>query len=338
MNIYDISQRAGVSIATVSRVINNSSHVSEATRKKVMKVIESSGYVPNAFARGLGLGSMKTVGLLCPDASDPYHAMAISMLEKSFRECGYDCLLQCTDDTTESRRNGVESLRTRRVDGMVLIGSVFVEANEHDNRYIIETAQTMPVVIMGAELDGENVYSVLCDDEQATCMAVHALLEGGAKDILYLYHAATFSGRRKLAGFYRGLKECGRELTGAMVKSVPPEVEGDLSRIRDLLLNLDRGGMKFDAVLTSEDPLAVGALKYARAAGRTIPDDLKVMGYNNSSICQMTEPELSSVDSHLSAVTQNVVSTMMDVLSGKAARQRQMLGADLVHRATTKAY
>ena len=86
MNIYDISRRAGVSIATVSRVLNNSPHVSEATRKKVMAVIEGTGYVPNAFARGLGLNTMKTIGLLCPDASDPYLSQALTFLERAFRQ------------------------------------------------------------------------------------------------------------------------------------------------------------------------------------------------------------------------------------------------------------
>lgn len=82
VNIYDISRHAGVSIATVSRVLNNSPHVSEETRRKVMKVIDGCGYVPNAFARGLGLNTMKTIGLLCPDAADPYlraHWLAWSM-------------------------------------------------------------------------------------------------------------------------------------------------------------------------------------------------------------------------------------------------------------------
>ena len=96
MNIYDISKRAGVSIATVSRVLNNSPHVSQATRDRVMKVIEDSGYVPNAFARGLGLNSMQTIGLLCPNASDPYLAQALAFLERALRSKGYDCLLTCT--------------------------------------------------------------------------------------------------------------------------------------------------------------------------------------------------------------------------------------------------
>ena len=136
VNIYDISRHAGVSIATVSRVLNNSPHVSEETRRKVMKVIDGCGYVPNAFARGLGLNTMKTIGLLCPDAADPYLARALACLEHAFRQKHYDCLLSCTNRDLAARRQGVELLTSRHVDGMVLMGSTFIEENSEDNAYI----------------------------------------------------------------------------------------------------------------------------------------------------------------------------------------------------------
>lgn len=82
MNIYDVSEKAGVSIATVSRVLNNSPHVSKKTKERVLAVIEESGYVPNAFARGLGLNTMRTIGLLCPDPADAYLSQALAYLER----------------------------------------------------------------------------------------------------------------------------------------------------------------------------------------------------------------------------------------------------------------
>lgn len=81
MNIYDVSQMAGVSIATVSRVLNGSPKVSEKTKEKVIRVMEEMGYTPNVFARGLGLNTMKTIGIMCPDSSDPYMANAVYYLE-----------------------------------------------------------------------------------------------------------------------------------------------------------------------------------------------------------------------------------------------------------------
>lgn len=96
MNIYDIAKLSGVSIATVSRVINNSPKVSEKIKKKVWDVMNEYDYTPNVFARGLGLNSVKTVGLVCPDVSDRYMASAIAYLEKNLRKYEYDSILMCS--------------------------------------------------------------------------------------------------------------------------------------------------------------------------------------------------------------------------------------------------
>ena len=96
MTIYDISEKAGVSIATVSRVLNGSSSVSEKTKQKVLDVINQCEYTPNAFARGLGLNTMKTIGVMCADSSDLYLAKAIYYIEQKLRVNGYDSILCCT--------------------------------------------------------------------------------------------------------------------------------------------------------------------------------------------------------------------------------------------------
>ncbi len=96
MTIYDISKKSGVSIATVSRVINGKKGVSDATRRRVLSVMNEKGYTPNAFARGLGLRSIKTVGVMCMDVADIYLAAAVSSIERELRRRGYDSLLCCT--------------------------------------------------------------------------------------------------------------------------------------------------------------------------------------------------------------------------------------------------
>ena len=199
--LIQIADKAGVSIATVSRVLNNSPHVSDNTRKKVMAVIEGTGYVPNAFARGLGLNTMKTIGLLCPDASDPYLSQALNNLERSFRQKGYDCLLSCTDKELHARQKGVDLLKSRHVDGMVLMGSTFIEDTSQDNDYIRDAACNVPVVLLNGTFPCENVYGVLCDDQHAVTEATLSLLDSGCRRILCLYHSSNYSGRKKLAGY-----------------------------------------------------------------------------------------------------------------------------------------
>ena len=335
MNIYDISRRAGVSIATVSRVLNNSPHVSENTRKKVMAVIEGTGYVPNAFARGLGLNTMKTIGLLCPDASDPYLAQALTFLERAFRQQGYDCLLSCTDKELPARQQGVELLKSRHVDGIVLMGSSFIEDDPANNAYISEAAKSVPVVLLNGAFPCENVYGVQCDDQRAVTEATLSLLDSGCRRILCLYHSGNYSGRKKLAGYRDAHRLRGMEVDEKLLCFFDHD-KGSVHQVCQTLLALDRKGLQFDAVLTSEDILSVGALKYARAVGKRVPEDLAVIGYNNSSLCQCTEPELTSVDNKLLAICEHIVTTMLGVLEGKEMPQKTVFTGELVKRASTR--
>lgn len=335
MNIYDISRRAGVSIATVSRVLNNSPHVSDNTRKKVMAVIEGTGYVPNAFARGLGLNTMKTIGLLCPDASDPYLSQALTFLERAFRQQGYDCLLSCTDKALHARQQGVELLKSRHVDGIVLMGSSFIEDNPEDNDYIRDAAKNVPVVLLNGSFPCENVYGVLCDDQHAMTETTLSLLDSGCRRILFLYSSANYSGRKKLAGYRAAHALRGVEVDETLLCLFDHE-KSDVNRVRNLLLQLDGEGLQFDAVLTSGDMLAAGALKYARAAGRRVPEELCVVGYDNGSLCLCTEPEMTSVDNKLPNICEHIVATMLGVLEGREMPQKTVFTGELVKRGSTR--
>lgn len=335
MNIYDISRRAGVSIATVSRVLNNSPHVSENTRKKVMAVIEGTGYVPNAFARGLGLNTMKTIGLLCPDASDPYLSQALTYLERAFRQQGYDCLLSCTDKELQARQQGVELLKSRHVDGIVLMGSSFIEDVPSDNDYIRDAAQSVPVVLLNGAFPCDNVYGVQCDDQRAVKEATLSLLESGCKRILCLYHSNNYSGRKKLAGYRDAHAQAGMTVDEKLLCYFDHD-KGSVHQVCETLLQLEREGLAFDAVLASEDILAVGALKYAKAAGKRVPEEMSIVGYNNSSLCVCTEPELTSVDNKLLAICEHIAATMMGVLEGKEMPQKTIFTGELIKRGTTR--
>ena len=209
MNIYDISEKAGVSIATVSRVLNNSARVSQKTREKVLSVMAEYEYVPNPFARGLGLKTMRTIGLLCPNAADYYLANALSFMESRLRKQGYDSMLLCTGKALSDREKGVEWLISKHVDGIILMGSTFVEDNEDGNQYLRNAAKHLPLVLLNASYAGENIYSVLCDDFHATMNATQYLLDQGRKEILYLYHNRNYSGLKKLAGYKAALKNAG---------------------------------------------------------------------------------------------------------------------------------
>ncbi len=331
--IYDISRESGVSIATVSRVINGSQAVSEATRQKVLRVISDCGYTPNAFARGLGLNTMKTIGLLCADVSDAFMAQAISFLEKGLRDHGYDSLLCCTGNLTKNRKKSLELLLSKHVDGVILVGSNFVGMEREQNAYILSAAKKIPVMILNARLDGDNIYCAYCDDQTAAMEATTRLLSAGLRRILYLYQARTYSAVHKLEGYRKAHEALGIPHQEELVMECRP-ADG-IREIKAMLETAAAGGLRFDAVMTATDEMAMGALKYARAQGIRVPEELQVMGFNNSVLCLCAEPELSSVDNKLSSLCQNCVATLMGVLAGEEQPKCSIFSGELVLRGTT---
>ena len=177
INIYDVSKKAGVSIATVSRVLNGNTRVSEKTRDKVINAMKELDYTPNVFARGLGLNTMKTIGIMCIDSSDIYLANAVYYLEQELRKYNYDSILCCTGKDYNNKKNYLELLLSKRVDGIILAGSQFVEnTSEHNNDYIINAAKDVPIVLVNGYLDAANIYSVMCNDEEAVYNATKLLI------------------------------------------------------------------------------------------------------------------------------------------------------------------
>ncbi len=333
MNIYDISKKSGVSIATVSRIINGSSKVSLKTKEKVLAVIDKYGYTPNAFARGLGKNSMNTIGILCADSSDPYLAHAVYFVEQKLRESGYDCLLCCTGHQLEDRKKYLKLLLSKHVDSVILIGSNYVQPDPDQNQYILDASRKIPVMLLNGELDGPNVFSTLCDDFHAMFSTTSKLLKTRGSDILYLYDNISYSGKKKLAGFREAFKVNDIPVNEDLILSIAP-IPFSLKSVCNALTGIANRGIKFNSVMTSNDSLAIGALKYAISAGICVPHELSIIGYNNSDIAEYCDPELTSIDNKLEAISRQCVNTMVGVLSGKDMPQKTVFAAELVKRGT----
>ena len=330
MNIYDISKKAGVSIATISRVINGSTKVSPKTRAKVLAAIEETGYTPNAFARGLGLDSMRTIGILCADASDIYLANAIYILESELRSQGYNSILCCTGYALDKKQRDLKLLISKRIDAIVMIGSNYVENDDKDNHYIIEAAKKIPIMIINGYLDATNVYCCLADDYQATFDITKKLMEKNNKYFLYLYRSESYSGKKKLSGFRDAFDNCHhcdhREL----------KCDGNIT---DIITHIDLIKQSFptiEAIICSDDEIAVGALKWAKKNRINVPAKLSVIGFNNSKYATLSTPELTSIDNHSDSLCKNAVDSLMRVFNGENIPKKLMLSTDLVIRETTK--
>lgn len=333
MTIYDISQKAGVSIATVSRVLNGSDKVSEKTRRKVMAVMEEFSYTPNAFARGLGLNTTKTIGILCADSSDLYLAKAVFYIEQFLRNSGYDSILCCTGYSLENKIKYGSLILSKKVDSIILVGSNFVEASEADNRYISELASSVPVMLLNADYVAPNVYSCLCDDYHSTFSAAEHLIASGRRNIVYVYSSTSYSGSKKLAGYRDCMRQHGMNAAEEFIRPTGESCED----IVNVCSKLQEYGKKnrMDAVMCADDTLAIGAVKYASKCRKKIPEELAIVGFNNSMLSICSIPELTTIDNRLELLCSQLVANLVKVLAGEEIPRKTIYSGVLVERGTT---
>lgn len=334
LTIYDISKKAGVSIATVSRVLNGSNNVRPSTRQKVMDIIEEYDYTPNAFARGMGLNTMHTIGILCADSSDFFLAKAVYYLQQQLQASGYESLLCCTGYNPDVRQNYMNLILSKKVDSLILVGSNFIGTTEEENQYIMEGAAQVPIMLLNAAFDYPNVYSITCDDFSTMYDATSAMLNAGISDILYLYDSHSYSGKKKLGGFKAAMEVNHIENYTDLIHYCDME-HHSICEVTALIEQLSASGRIFHGVITSDDSLAIGAVKYALQKGLRIPEDLSIIGYNNSVLTSCCSPELTSVDNKLETQTGQLVQTLLGVLGGREMPKKSVFSGRLIERETT---
>lgn len=334
LTIYDISKQAGVSIATVSRVLNGSENVKASTREKVLSIIEKNDYSPNAFARGMGLRSLHTIGILCADSSDIFLAKAVYYLEQELQINGYESLLCCTGYNLDVKKQYLNLILSKKVDSIILVGSNFIGFTDEENAYIKEASEQVPVMLLNASFDYDNVYSTLCDDYETMFNATNSMIESGIKDILYIYNSESYSGIKKKKGFSEAMEKSGiKKYSDLMFR-----YDGDIYQTDAVASFIEKIAKKhkFSAVIASEDALAIGAVKYAYENNLKVPEDLSIIGYNNSVLSTCSTPSLTSIDNKLETQTHQLVKTLMGVLNGDEMPKKSIFSGSLVSRATTK--
>ena len=328
MNIYDIAKEAGVSIATVSRVINNKGTVTEATRKKVEAVLEKSGYTPSAIARGMVSKSMKTVAVLTIDIRVPHYAQQAYTIEQAFSHRGYEVILCNTGGGVEATIRYLRAVMEKQVDGVILVGSIF-SAIGRDPR-VEALLRHVPVVLSNGRLDLPNVSSVCLDDEAGAALAVEHMVARGKKNLWYVKDRETAGAAAKQVGFLKACARYGDQVRGRVIET-EFSVEGGKQAAKNLLASC----RSFDGVICGEDETAVGVIKGLTGMGLRIPRDVSVSGYNNSTYAQMCDPRLTSIDNKPEQVALMCVQLLERMMDGESGGTVQIFTPELVVGQTT---
>lgn len=336
MTIYDIAKQAGVSASTVSRVINGKPGIKESTRIKVQKLLEENAYTPNAAARGLVMQSSRFIGILIEDIRVSHHTDSVYIISQEMMECGYTCITLSTGPEPEQKAKYIEMLEQRQVEGAILIGSMFSseEVKESIKKHLPKT----PIVLVNGELDLPNVYSILINEEQGTRECVKYLLEQGRQNLSYLMDTATPSNSRKLQGFrdemfFQGTAPEKCQVVSASGSSMSPSesiARGYAAAEQMLKMYPDT-----DAILCATDLLAIGCLQCLKEKEIPVPDQIAVMGVDNTLYGRLCTPSLSTLDNKLVELSRNAAHLLLDVLGGRETSRKMMLFTDIILREST---
>lgn len=328
VTIYDIAKLANVSASTVSRVANNRPNVSKATRTRVLKLLEESGYTPNETARSLVTQSSRMIGVLISDIRTTHHTDGIFYVQRELSKHGYSCLIYNTGTEAEEQEHSIQIIGQRKVDAAVLMGSIY--QTESVKQAIAKHLSSIPVFICNGYLNLPNVYGLIADEKNGVSDCVKLLADRGRKDVAFVVNHHTPSNDLKREGYESGIaRYCeGRSPITVVSGSTTQE-------IYDATQALMRSHPQTRGIVFSEDLLAVIGIRALVEMGLSVPGDVAVIGVNNSRYAEICVPTLTSLDNMLYDLSLTAVKDMFAVLRGEHVNKKVMIYSEIVERQST---
>jgi len=286
-NIYEVADLAGVSLATVSRVINPGTKVSDKTRQKVLAAMKELGFQPNSIAQSLALRTSNSVGVLVSELHGPFYGAMLSVIEETLRAAGKFVLVAAGHNNEELEREGIRFLISRNCDALI----VHVEALP--DKFLVEhNAKSTPIVIVNRKVRGIADRCFSLNNELGGYLAAESLLRLKHRKIAYISGPLDWvDAQQRLEGHKRALAEAGVTFDPRLLyESDYHETGGG-----DGLNALFEKGIKFTAVVCGNDEMAAGAMAAAHDRGLRLPEDLSIVGFDNAPISRYVYPKLSTV-------------------------------------------
>lgn len=287
ITIKDVASKAGVSIATVSYVINKSRPVSPELSMRVLAAIDEIGYYPNVNARSLKSKRTSTIGLIVPDNSNPFFAEIAKGVEDAGFDAGFSVILCNSNAMLERELAYIDLLLSKRVDGVIFAPtSLSIEPVQR----LVDLG--IPVAVFYRESGVLDLDSIRIDNLDAGYRATRYLIDLGHTQIACIRPLSTEtpSGQR-VEGFRRAMQEAGLECCNELMPQGNNRIRGGEAATWDLL----KSGKKFSAIFSTNDAMAIGAMRALRDSGLRIPGDVSVVGFDDIILARYSEPPLTTI-------------------------------------------
>jgi len=288
VTIYDVAREAGVSMATVSRVVNNNQNVKPQTRKKVLDVIENLGYRPNAVARGLASKKTTTIGVVIPDISNMIYAEVARGIEDIATMYRYNIILCNADRKKEKEIKVINTLFEKQVDGLLFMGGQITQ--EHLNAF---KTSSVPVVLCATKDEKNTLPAVDINHEKAAYDAVNQLIKLGHRSIGMISGTLLdpTNGFARFQGYKNALLEAGLAYNEAYVRVGNYHYESGMEAMKYFIELANRP----TAVFVATDEMAIGAIHAIQDSGLNVPEHISIISVDNSRMSSMVRPQLTTV-------------------------------------------
>jgi len=328
VTIYDVAKVAQVSISTVSKVINRTGNISEKTRNRVLQVMEDLNYRPSVVASALTGKPTNTIGLLIPDLANPFFAEIARSVEDRGHESGFNLMICSTDNDPEKENQYISLMRQKSVDGIILASGL---KSDTAIKKLVENK--IPVAVIARDMPMLAVNAVLVDDFAGGYLATSHLISLGHRRIAIVAEdLRVMSSRERVRGYRHALEEAGIAYDDNLLQVSDFTVEGGRRAVLRLLEMPERP----TAVFACNDLLAVGAMRAAKEFGLVIPDDLSVVGFDNTIFAEIVDPGLTTVAQPIVDMGRQVMELLIEEIQGKEnPTRRVVLLPKLIERKST---
>lgn len=329
--VKDVAREANVSVATVSKIINNKlGGYSEKTKAKVMRIVEESGYETNAIARGLATKSTRILGVLVPNVATSVYAEVLNGIEDIAHQHDYSVVICNT---------GMEGIRTiqylKTLSSNQVAGIIYVSLPLTDEYFEVITKLQIPCVLALTAYNKFQVPYVKVDDKQAAYSATQYLIENGHDKIALISSKKDepITGKPRVEGYRQALSDYGLEVNENLL------VFGTNFSYEDgemCMTQLLERGDAFTAVFATSDDMAIGALNIAHQKGIEVPDQISIIGYDNTKVSRMSFPHLTTVSQPLYEIGKKAIEKLLDIITTGQKVASSIMMHEIIERSTVK--
>ncbi|GAA0382154.1 LacI family DNA-binding transcriptional regulator [Bacillus horti] len=330
LTIKGIAEMAGVSSATVSKVLNNTGRYSEETKQTILDLVKEHDYRPNAVAKSLRTRKSKTIGAIVPDITNEFFSRIVLAIENYCGELGYSVFICNSNESEEKELQYFKELELKGVDGLIYLSA-------SDELFQMKT-QRIPIVCIDRMPKFHNVAIITSDNFQGGMLAAERLIEKGCKNLLLVRdYRDGFPTIERVRGFEHVLRKHGLEFGEERTIKVEVGITQAKSAVDHYLQTYHKeNALKFDGIFATTDWLAFGAKQALEGYGVNIPEQVKIIGYDNISLAQYTS--LSSINQDKESLGKLAAERLIQMIEQETDVPSQMLTlpVELVERDSTR--